>query len=117
MTLTGDQGAGEQLCGKGPGVVMGSEPNVTPLVCPNSKGGEQLLGCMNRDTFHRLKDRIVNPLCGICQIIFGDCVKFWPPAQKRHGQMVGNSVEGPQGGEAWSTCPMGKDWWSWAGLG
>jgi len=30
MTLTRDQVAGEQLCGKSPGVLMGSESNVNP---------------------------------------------------------------------------------------
>lgn len=87
------------------------------MVCPDSKGGEQLLGYMNRDTFHRLKDRIVNPLYGIWQMIFQDCVRFWPLDQQKHGQMVGSSVEGIQGGEGWSTCPMGRDWGRWGGLG
>ncbi|KAK4828630.1 hypothetical protein QYF61_000278 [Mycteria americana] len=39
------------------------------------------------------------------------------PQHSRHGQTMGSSVVGPQGGEGWTTCPMGRDWGSWAGLG
>lgn len=60
-------------CGK---VVTGNEPNVN-LWCVLSA---KFLHCMNRRMFHRLKDTTVSYLRDICQTVFWECIKFWPPS-------------------------------------
>lgn len=52
-------GAGEQVCGKSFGVLLGSEVNVSPRCALAAKAASSLLGCMNRDTAHRLRGEIV----------------------------------------------------------
>ena len=98
----GDGWAGEQLCGRSPGVVVGSELNVSQLCALEAKATNSLRDCMNRNIAHRLREGIIPLYTALVRPYLDTVFGFGPPSTGQTWTNWRGLSRGGSGG--WSIC-------------
>lgn len=80
----------KQLVREGPGVVVYTESNHEPALCPCDIEGECVLGCI-RTAANKLREGILPLYSALVRPHLG---QFWAPQSKRDADILENSAKG-----------------------